>query len=273
MGHIRMMAAVQPFVSGAISKTVNLPNDATARDVQDAYLAAWKLGLKAIAIYRDGCKRTQPLNTGLKREKEAGAAAEPEWKPRRHRLPNDRTAMTHKFTVGGHEGYITVGLYEDGVPGEVFITMSKEGSTVSGLMDCFATCVSLALQYGVPLQVLVDKFVHTRFEPTGYTKNPQIPMAKSLMDYLFRWLASKFLSEDEARRVGVVFPDASPDEDRAGGNGSAPGQIELPIQRQREQFIFHMERDAPPCPDCGAIMVRNGACYKCLECGSTNGCS
>ncbi|NUP90251.1 MAG: vitamin B12-dependent ribonucleotide reductase [Candidatus Sumerlaeia bacterium] len=282
MGHIRMMAAVQPFISGAISKTVNMPPEATPADIEEAYVTAWRLGLKAIAIYRDGCKRTQPLNTGVEMaatSPAAAQAAEPEWKPRRHRLPNDRQALTHKFTVGGHDGYITVGLYEDGQPGEVFITMSKEGSTVSGLMDCFATAISLALQYGVPLPVLIDKFVHTRFEPNGFTKNPQVPIAKSLMDYLFRWLASKFLPEDEARKVGVVFPERGAEAaDHHAGNGNGhhrggPGQIELPIQRQPEQYIFHLERDAPPCPGCGAIMIRNGACYKCMECGSTNGCS
>jgi ribonucleoside-diphosphate reductase alpha chain len=279
MGHIRMMAALQPFVSGAISKTVNMPREATPEDIEEAYLAAWKLGLKAIAIYRDGCKRTQPLNTG--RDDETKTVATDEWKPRRRRLPNDRHAITHKFHVGGHDGYITVGMYEDGRPGEVFITMSKEGSAVSGLMDCFATSVSLALQYGVPLEVLVDKFVHTRFEPSGFTKNPEIPMAKSIMDYLFRWLTSKFLSPEDAERVGVVLPEGGA---KGNGHGAASaeaaaaeptdsGQIELPLRRATDQFAFHMERDAPLCAECGSLMIRSGACYKCLECGSTSGCS
>ncbi|MBN1476794.1 vitamin B12-dependent ribonucleotide reductase [Candidatus Sumerlaeota bacterium] len=275
MGHIRMMAAVQPFLSGAISKTVNMPHDTTVEDIEEAYITAWKLGCKSIAIYRDGCKRTQPLSVG---SSESGAApAADNWAPRRRRLPSDRTAITHKFQIGKHEGYITVGIYEDGTPGEMFIKMSKEGSAVSGLMDCFATSVSVGLQYGVPLEVLVAKFVHTRFEPSGFTKNPQIPMAKSIMDYIFRWLASRFLGPEEARAVGVMLDNAAsgvpapPIE----GNGrrAGMGQTELPIGQQAEAFTFNLERDAPPCPDCGSIMVRSGACYKCLECGASNGCS
>jgi ribonucleoside-diphosphate reductase alpha chain len=283
MGHIRMMAAAQPFISGAISKTVNMPCDATPEDIEDAYMTAWRLGLKSIAVYRDGCKRTQPLNTGMAKSgaKTPKGAAPAEWGPHRRRLPDDRQAITHKFVVGGHEGYITVGMYEEGIPGEVFITMSKEGSTVSGLMDCFATSVSLALQYGVPLQALIDKFVHTRFEPSGFTKNPQIPVAKSIMDYLFRWAASKFLEEDVQRNVGVL-PIKVDGDAGANGNGHAAdpavenggrGQTELALGRRPEAFVFHPERDAPACSDCGALMVRNGACYKCMECGSTSGCS
>jgi ribonucleoside-diphosphate reductase alpha chain len=285
MGHIRMMAAVQPFVSGAISKTVNMPKEITPAEIEEAYLTAWRLGLKAIAIYRDGCKRTQPLNTGLESGEAESLSESGKWGPRRRRLPTDRTAFTHKFQVGGHEGYITVGMYEDGLPGEVFITMSKEGSSVSGLMDCFATSISLALQYGVPLQVLVDKFVHTRFEPSGFTKNPQIPVAKSVMDYLFRWMASKFLSDEEQEHVGVLLAQSekAPSGDRENsGNGAdnslpaerpASGQTELALCRRPEAFVFHVERDAPACHECGSLMIRNGACYKCMECGSSSGCS
>ena len=210
-----MMAAVQPFLSGAISKTVNLPHDATVEEIENVYREGWKLGLKAIAIYRDGCKRTQPLNTAASKNDDAvkgrkGAAAAPvagraaPTTPRRRKLPDERRAITHKFSVAGHEGYITVGLYEDGTPGEIFLTMAKEGSTISGLMDGFATAISLTLQYGVPLEALVEKFSHMRFEPAGYTKNPEIPIAKSLIDYIFRWLASKFLSADLKERAGVV---------------------------------------------------------------------
>ncbi|HSQ65674.1 MAG TPA: vitamin B12-dependent ribonucleotide reductase, partial [Polyangiaceae bacterium] len=188
MGHIRMMGAVQPFLSGAISKTVNMPSDATPQDIEDAYVAAWKLGLKAIAVYRDGCKRSQPLNTGKDKEQAKPAGNDSERLARR-RLPDERRALTHKFSIGGHEGYMTVGMYDDGAPGEVFVTMAKEGSVVSGLMDSFATSISMALQYGVPLKVLCDKFSHTRFEPSGFTGNPEIPIAKSITDYIFRWLS------------------------------------------------------------------------------------
>ncbi len=210
MGHVRMMAAVQPFISGAISKTVNMPEAATPEEIEKVYLEGWKLGLKAIAIYRDGSKRSQPLSTGKKNSDEgadAGVVAElraqlataqaEAKKPHRRRLPAERTAVTHKFDVAGHEGYITVGLYPDGQPGEIFLKMAKEGSTVSGLMDTFATSVSLALQYGVPLRDLVNKFAHVRFEPSGFTGNQEIPIAKSIVDYVFRWLGSRFLPADE----------------------------------------------------------------------------
>ena len=221
MGHVRMMSAVQPFLSGAISKTVNMPTDATVEDIADVYVQGWKLGLKAIAIYRDGCKRTQPLNTSASKNDDSVkgtrdargntiAPPRPSRPPpdapalRRHKLPDERRAITHKFSVAGHEGYVTVGLYEDGMPGEIFLTMAKEGSTISGLMDSFATAISLTLQYGVPLEALVEKFSHMRFEPAGYTKNPEIPIAKSLVDYIFRWLASKFLTADLKEKVGII---------------------------------------------------------------------
>ncbi|MEK7782738.1 MAG: vitamin B12-dependent ribonucleotide reductase, partial [Candidatus Binatota bacterium] len=203
MGHLRMMGAVQPFISGAISKTINMPSDVTVEEIVQAYIEGWKLGVKAVAIYRDGSKRTQPLNTS-KEENKAPKAETKESRPFRRKLPDERRSITHKFDIAGHEGYITVGMYEDGQPGEIFITMSKEGSTISGVMDSFATAISMALQYGVPLRVLVDKFSHMRFEPSGFTKNPDIPMAKSIMDYIFRWLASKFLDREAQQEVGIV---------------------------------------------------------------------
>src|SRR4029434_2882184 len=205
MGHVKMMGAVQPFISGAISKTINMPTDATVEDIMHAYMESWKLGLKAIAIYRDGSKRTQPLNTSKDKEQQKSAAVElKETTALLDKLPDERRSITHKFDIAGHEGYITAGMYEDGQPGEIFITMSKEGCTFSCLMDSFATAISMSLQYGVPLRVLVDKFSHMRFEPSGFTKNPDIPMAKSIMDYIFRWLASKFLDGDAQQEVGIV---------------------------------------------------------------------
>jgi ribonucleoside-diphosphate reductase alpha chain len=274
MGHIQMMEACQPFLSGAISKTVNMPSDATVEDIEKAYLEAWKRGLKAIAVYRDGCKRTQPLNTSKDsaKEKEAAKAepqplVQPERKALRRRLPDERQSITHKFSIGGHEGYLTVGMYEDGTPGELFIVMAKEGSVVSGLMDSFATSVSLALQYGVPLQVLVDKFSHTRFEPSGFTGNPAIPIAKSITDYIFRWLALKFMPAVDTSEVEVL-----PGETQASSSEpQQPVQLQLPAVAPRDTWLN--QADAPPCHTCGAIMVRSGACYKCTNCGATSGCS
>jgi ribonucleoside-diphosphate reductase alpha chain len=270
MGHVKMMAAVQPFISGAISKTINMPNEATADDIERVYAEAWKLGLKAIAIYRDGCKQTQPLSTsgpgpsGLETAREA----EPEEKESRvvrRRLPDERQAITHKFSVAGHEGYITVGMYKDVSPGEIFIVMAKEGSTVSGLMDSFATAISLALQYGVPLKVLVDKFSHTRFEPSGFTKNPQVPIAKSIMDYIFRWLALKFLPTEERPET---------DEIPALSGEAEPTSAPTPEATEAtEKAVYYAQADAPICHECGAMMVRNGTCYRCLNCGATSGCS
>ena len=267
MGHLKMMGAVQPFISGAISKTVNLPSSVTATQIAETYLEGWRLGLKAVAVYRDGSKRTQPLSTtdGAEAGKEAPH-------PVRRHLPAERHALTHKFGVAGHEGYLTVGMYEDGSPGEIFIVMAKEGSTLSGVMDCFATSCSMALQYGVPLQVLVDKFTHTRFEPSGFTNNPQVPYAKSIMDYIFRYLASRFLSPEEAEAVGVQMGEAP-----LARLGPAPAvETPEPVRRtsRREGALVDIEdRDAPVCFDCGSLMVRNGSCYKCLNCGSTSGCS
>jgi ribonucleoside-diphosphate reductase alpha chain len=275
MGHIKMMGAVQPFISGAISKTINMPNEATVEEIMHAYMESWKLGLKAVAIYRDGSKRTQPLNTSKDKEEQKAASVEnKEARPLRRRLPDERRSITHKFDIAGHEGYIIAGMYEDGQPGEIFITMSKEGSTISGLMDSFATAISIALQYGVPLRGLVDKFSHMRFEPSGFTKNPDIPMAKSIMDYIFRWLASKFLDGDAQQEVGVVMRD--PQDDAA-----AKKVVQLAAQVPRggapitsiSRITSLYQQDAPPCPDCGTIMIRSGACYKCMNCGAVSGCS
>ncbi|MDP6608662.1 MAG: vitamin B12-dependent ribonucleotide reductase [Vicinamibacterales bacterium] len=280
MGHVRMVGATQPFISGAISKTVNVPKEATVDEIQQAYIDAWRLGTKAVSIYRDGSKRTQPLNTS-RGDLQAGMMGAVEGlvaQPVRRRLPDERRAITHKFDIGGHEGYITIGLFEDGSPGEIFLVMAKEGSTISGFADAFAQAVSYALQYGVPLQVLVDKFSHVRFEPSGLTKNPEVRMAKSIVDYIFRWMATKFLSIEAQFDAGVNQPVAAaevPSEaeeapklplDTTAGNGSgepAAGSFAA---------IQHQE-DAPPCSTCGEIMVRSGSCYKCNNCGTTSGCA
>jgi ribonucleoside-diphosphate reductase alpha chain len=386
MGHVRMMGATQPFLSGAISKTVNMPEAATAEDIADVYLEGWKLGLKAIAIYRDGSKRSQPLSTGKKKDKDATAVAEKETaaaalvtlglagepKPYRRRLPDERRAVTHKFQISGHEGYITVGLYPDGQPGEIFLKMAKEGSTVSGLMDTLATMTSIALQYGVPLRDLVNKFAHSRFEPAGFTGNSEIPIAKSVVDYVFRWMGSRFLTKDDRDALGIITRDdvsgagaaepsapsgyaslgtfgserpqdqpspptnaksadakaaggpisfgasVSPSKEEEGdkmGTGvvggpkasavtadpppvEAVGGTDLPVLSNGQatsnghaesngkaykpapldlgggtKVAFSVSADSPSCADCGSIMVRNGSCYKCLNCGSTSGCS
>ncbi len=373
MGHVQMMAAAQPFISGAISKTVNLPENASVEDIMDAYIQSWKMGIKAVAIYRDGSKKAQPLmaaakkeeaaRRGTKGEKTAVAVAAPMSKEEsafarltpeqqafaleilrmigtqnmggaqikelqgavidslkrlvspsreaqesappkalRHRLPGERASITHKFAIAGHEGYITVGLYKDGTPGELFIRMAKEGSTVSGLMDSFATAVSLALQHGVPLKLLCDKFQHTRFEPSGFTGNQEIPIAKSVMDYIFRWLEIRFvsgqqfplfanqaistqplaLSEDHPvqsiSRMETMPPQGGLASDLANGQGlTAKGYPTI-----EDRGIYHASDamkdlvdmgDAPSCHVCGAIMTRNGSCYRCMSCGSTSGCS
>ena len=361
MGHVRMMGAIQPFISGAISKTVNMPEAATAEEIEKVYLEGWKLGLKAIAVYRDNSKRSQPLSTGKKKggdvadaidsevveqlKKQLAKAQAEAGLPHRRRLPSERTAVTHKFEISGHEGYITVGLYPDGQPGEIFLKMAKEGSTVSGLMDAFATTVSVSLQYGVPLKDLVNKFAHVRFEPSGFTGNQEIPIAKSLVDYIFRWLGSRFLDTDAKAGLGLIDrsavdgdsggtpvaavnpfaagiaamtsapapapvvetatmaiePDApkatavaaEPAPDTRGSlaviatnghanghaandNGAAKnggGTAPITLTLGATKVSFQTQADAPSCADCGSIMVRNGSCYKCLNCGSTSGCS
>jgi ribonucleoside-diphosphate reductase alpha chain len=279
MGHIKMMGATQPFISGAISKTVNVPKEATVEEIMQAYIQSWKLGAKAISIYRDGSKRTQPLNTSKDKtpaEIAQAAAASLVTAPVRHKLPDERHAITHKFDIAGHEGYITVGLFEDGQPGEIFLVMAKEGSTISGFADAFAQAISYALQYGVPLQVLVDKFSHVRFEPSGMTRNPEIRFAKSIVDYIFRWLATKFLSqeaqfhagvnglvEEPAQQLTLTPPAEAP---------AVPAPSSLPTAANPHSTIQNQE-DAPPCSTCGSIMIRSGACYKCVNCGNTSGCA
>jgi ribonucleoside-diphosphate reductase alpha chain len=282
MGHIKMMGATQPFLSGAISKTVNVPKDATVEDIQEAYIESWRLGAKAVSIYRDGSKRTQPLNTSKDNGAAAQATAEAAVarQPIRRRLPDERASFTHKFDIGGHEGYITAGLYDDGSPGEIFLVMAKEGSTISGFADAFAQAISYALQYGVPLQVLVDKFSHARFEPSGMTKNPEIRFAKSIVDYVFRWMAAKFLSAQAKYDAGLNVPEpvaAIADEavQQASlplqGAGAQPAAAK-PVSRAAFAAMQNQE-DAPPCSTCGSIMVRSGACYKCANCGTTSGCA
>jgi len=277
MGHIKMMGATQPFISGAISKTVNVPKEATVEDIMQAYIQSWKLGAKAISIYRDGSKRTQPLNTSKDKtvaELAALAAAELVKSPIRRKLPDERHAITHKFDIAGHEGYITVGLFENGQPGEIFLVMAKEGSTISGFADAFAQAISYALQYGVPLQALVDKFSHVRFEPSGMTRNPEIRFAKSIVDYIFRWMASKFLSNDAQYNAGVNGRelDAVSPVPTTGAAPAAPVASVSPSATNHHSTIQNQE-DAPPCSTCGSIMIRSGACYKCSNCGNTSGCA
>jgi ribonucleoside-diphosphate reductase alpha chain len=279
---LKMLAAAQPFISGAISKTINMPEDSTPDEIMEAYVEGWQMGLKAVAIYRDNCKRSQPLSTTRTKKAEVAlplAVNAPLGPPsvRRRKLPDERRAITHKFSINEHEGYLTVGLYEDGQPGEIFLVMAKEGSTISGLMDAFATGISLALQHGVPLQTLVDKFSHTRFEPSGFTKNQEIPIAKSITDYIFRWLASKFLNREEKQAAGVILRDEPPvavASINMTANATSPEAKALAsgsIEQPRVTFLY--QQDAPSCHECGSIMVRNGSCYKCLNCGSTSGCS
>ncbi|HEX7862076.1 MAG TPA: vitamin B12-dependent ribonucleotide reductase [Verrucomicrobiae bacterium] len=325
MAHLKMMAAAQPFISGAISKTVNLPNECSVTDIRDAYVQAWKMGLKCVAIYRDGSKRSQPLNT--KKTNESGSDAKPEvaaaellqkqiaeleaevakWRaaagqPLRRRLPETRRAITHKFDIAGHEGYFTVGLFEDGQPGEIFITMAKEGSTIGGLMDSIGTLTSMSLQYGVPLDALVKKFAHQRFEPSGFTKNPDIRNASSIIDYVFRWLAIEFipgyrevsnpsrgqtelpmpdLEAEMKKKLNRPVSDLPPSGDAQllaaqrshNGNGNGSHSYRAPVMTTLSATIAHFQLDAPTCPSCGHVAVRNGACYKCLNCGESLGCS
>jgi ribonucleoside-diphosphate reductase alpha chain len=319
MAHLKMMGAAQPFISGAISKTVNLPQDCTVEDIRDAYVQAWKMGLKCVAVYRDGSKRSQPLNTKKTNEggdKTQAAAAvnnrvqdleaeiatlrEQAVQPLRRRLPDTRTAITHKFDIAGHEGYLTVGLFDDGQPGELFITMAKEGSTIGGLMDSIGTLTSMAFQYGVPLEALVKKFAHQRFEPSGFTKNPEVRNAASITDYVFRWMAFQFITgyreantlrrnqpelgipgllEEEKKQINRPVPELPISEDTdvlelkpSGGNGHKATNGGRKVSSLSES-VAHFQQDAPTCPSCGHMAVRNGACYKCLNCGESLGCS
>jgi ribonucleoside-diphosphate reductase alpha chain len=303
-GHLRMMAAAQPFLSGAISKTINMPEESTVEDIVEAYIESWKFGLKAVAIYRDNSKRSQPLSAAGKKEDEKSAIAPPVAQvapptapavvaaearapqqqdlfpgTKRRKLPSERNSITHKFSVGGHEGYITVGMYADGQPGEIFIKMAKEGSTLSGIMDAFALSVSISLQYGVPLRALVDKFVNSRFEPSGYTGNPKIRYAKSVVDYIGRWLGAKFISTDyfdndapleQAEPTAIAVVASTPEASAAQAPAAAPAKIGETETTTRPRAAAE---DAPYCSECGMLMTPNGSCYKCANCGSTSGCS
>jgi ribonucleoside-diphosphate reductase alpha chain len=299
MGHLKMMAAAQPFISGAISKTVNLPNSATVEDIMEAYIQAWKLGIKAVAIYRDGCKQSQPLSAAGTKTSAGNAAGEGarstqaqavqednlDAPPRavRHKLKEERMSVTHKFNIGGHEGYIIVGLYPDGEPGEIFIKMAKEGSTVSGLMDSFALAVSISLQHGVPLKLFCEKFAHTRFEPSGWSSNTDIGFAKSIMDYIFRWLQLRFLSGQQQLLFDNLRPRAlsAPTPEGTSGAESSATPLGTENRELRTGSIHAADAlsgivdmgDAPSCSFCGSIMTRNGTCYRCMSCGSTSGCS
>jgi ribonucleoside-diphosphate reductase alpha chain len=324
LAHLKMMAAAQPFISGAISKTVNMPSECTVEEIRDTYVQAWKMGLKCVAIYRDGSKRSQPLSTKKSGDGSSGATTtdtasletrikdleaeivklrEDSGKPLRRRLPETRTAVTHKFDIAGHEGYLTVGLFDDGQPGELFITMAKEGSTIGGLMDGIGTLTSMALQYGVPLPALVRKFAHVRFEPSGFTKNPDIRNAASITDYVFRWMAIQFipgyreasnangnqpelaipgLVEELKKKINRPVPelaissdtDILEEEARSGnGNGHHVREAASHVVKTLSDAVAHFQLDAPTCPNCGHVAVRNGACYKCLNCGESLGCS
>ncbi len=326
-GHLRMMSAVQPFLSGAISKTCNVPTEATVEDIREAYLEGWKLGLKALAIYRDGSKGSQPVSTksesdnGSKTTSDSEPVAAPvpapapapavveviapvatpsAQKPRRERLPHTRRSMTHKFNIQGHEGYVTVGFYLDGRPGEVFITMAKEGSTIGGLMDVLGTSISIGLQYGVPLEVFVNKFAHSRFEPAGFTQNPDIPIAKSVADYIFRWLGMEFIpgyrEANAPQRPDEEEPETTAPVVKVNGHRTATiddlehveavrdaHQVSTPVRLEtsllgdgpeaREKQFAHFQSDAPACDNCGALTVRCGTCYRCFNCGNSMGCS
>jgi ribonucleoside-diphosphate reductase alpha chain len=323
MGHLRMMGAVQPFISGAISKTVNMPYEATVEDIEEVYMEGWKMGLKAIAVYRDGSKRQQALTTSKETDSSkqneekvetevkkvdtgiqmVPVSANAKFTPRRRRMADERRSITHRFNIGPHKGYITVGLYDDGTPGELFVIMAKEGSVISGLMDAFSASISIGLQYGVPLQVLVNKFAHMRFEPSGFTSNENIRMAKSIVDYIFRWMALKFLSAEDQVKIGInnmaekpanAMPlgaapakkaeqdvDVSDSADSTAQTDLFKQEVEATVTEAKQEtngasahtMTFDNLSDAPACDTCGSITVRNGACFKCLNCGSTTGCS
>ncbi len=277
MGHVKMMGAVQPFISGAISKTVNMPEEVTVEDVQQLFIDGWKLGTKAIAIYRDNCKVAQPLS----KKADASAAAlppEPLEKVERRRLPLDRTEVGRKFQVGDYEGYIHVGLYDDATPGDIFVDIAKEGTTLAGLMNSFMISVSLGLQYGVPLEVYVSKFAHMRFEPSGMTNDPDIRVAKSIVDYVFRWMGKKFLTADQQEEIGILTPEVrarlaeSYELLENGGSSPAPAEA-APAVPAGQAALFNAWDDAQECAKCGGRMVRTGSCYTCRDCGQNTGCS
>jgi len=281
-GHVKMMAAAQPFLSGAISKTINMPEESTVKDIMNAYIESWRLGLKAVAIYRDNSKRSQPLSAAkdAKKEEKKTAATPGALEPvqrelfaraQREKMPYERASVTHKFSVSGHEGYITAGMYDDGRPGEVFIKMAKEGSTLSGVMDGLALTISLGLQYGVPLKVFVDKLLNTRFEPSGITANPNIRFVSSVLDYIARWLGGRFISSDYLKlNSGATHTENSGPAVPAPAMLSALASLPAPSATAKPT---NAHEGAPTCSECGMLMVPNGACYKCENCGSTSGCS
>jgi ribonucleoside-diphosphate reductase alpha chain len=276
MGHVKMMGAVQPFISGAISKTVNMPEEVTVEDVQQLFIDGWKLGTKAIAIYRDNCKVAQPLS----KKADASATAlppEPLEKVERRRLPLDRTEVGRKFQVGDYEGYIHVGLYDDGTPGDIFVDIAKEGTTLAGLMNSFMISVSLGLQYGVPLEVYVSKFAHMRFEPSGMTNDPDIRVAKSIVDYVFRWMGKKFLTADQQEEIGILTPEVrarlAESYELLENGGTAPAPEAAPAVPAGQAALFNAWDDAQECAKCGGRMVRTGSCYTCRDCGQNTGCS
>jgi ribonucleoside-diphosphate reductase alpha chain len=271
VGHVKMMGAVQPFISGAISKTVNMPEESTVEDVMSLYVDAWKLGVKAIAIYRDNCKVAQPLSSS---GKESTAATPPVLVRERKRLPLDRTEVGRKFQVGDHEGYIHVGLYDDGSPGDIFVDIAKDGTTMAGLMNSLCLAVSMGLQYGVPPEVYVSKLSHMRFEPSGMTNDADIRAAKSIVDYIFRWFGKKFLTPEQQEEAGILSPEvkAMLADRYANGGTSAPAEPgEAPPPGQTA--LFNSWEDAVECARCGGRMIRTGSCYTCRDCGTNTGCS
>jgi ribonucleoside-diphosphate reductase alpha chain len=278
MGHVKMMGAVQPFISGAISKTVNLPETATVDEVSQLLVEAWNLGVKAIAIYRDNCKVAQPLSsstsTGAALATPLGPVPIPAV-PQRRRLPDDRTEVGRKFRVGDYEGYIHVGLFEDGTPGDIFVDIAKEGTTLAGLMNSFMISVSLGLQYGVPLEVYVSKFSHMRFEPSGQTNDPDIRIAKSIVDYIFRWMGKKFLTVDQQEEIGILSPEVRARLAAGYANGGTtptlPGEAPDPAPAG-QTALFNSWEDAVECSRCGGRMIRAGTCYTCRDCGTSTGC-
>jgi ribonucleoside-diphosphate reductase alpha chain len=271
LGHVKMMGAVQPFISGAISKTVNLPESATVEDVMSLYVDAWKLGVKAIAIYRDNCKVAQPLSSS---GSETASATPPVLVRERKRLPLDRTEVGRKFQVGDHEGYIHVGLYDDGSPGDIFVDIAKDGTTMAGLMNSLCLAVSMGLQYGVPPEVYVSKLSHMRFEPSGMTNDPDIRAAKSIVDYIFRWFGKKFLTAEQQEEAGILSAEvkarlAERYESGAAATPAEPGETPPPGQTA----LFNSWEDAVECARCGGRMIRTGSCYTCRDCGTNTGCS
>ncbi|MGZ6761657.1 MAG: vitamin B12-dependent ribonucleotide reductase [Gaiellaceae bacterium] len=279
-GHTKMMGAVQPFISGAISKTVNLPETATVDEVAKLFVDSWKLGVKAIAIYRDNCKVAQPLSGkkdgGATTLLDAATAAPPLPATRRRRLPEDRVEVGRKFRVGDYEGYIHVGLYEDGTPGDIFVDIAKEGTTLAGLMNSIMISVSLGMQYGVPLEVYVSKFAHMRFEPSGMTNDPDIRAAKSIVDYIFRWMGKKFLTVDQQEEIGILSAEVRARLAEGYRNGGdAPASLKAPVEMAPpgQTALFNAFEDAQECARCGGRMVRTGSCYTCRDCGTNTGCS